>query len=312
LEGKGFKVLHGFSNYDSTWMTTSATFIGAHHYYELEAGNQDTRVGRPMMSLATHNPVLATLKLNGYRLQQIHGIDYFVNDRGKLDFIYPDEAPSSALRLFNLPYLNQLGGRKRRVSFESQSAVLNDRIAAIAAPGAGPWFTFAHVNLPAHAPGIAWPKLKYFEQVFRDRTALANTHMMTTVDRIRAQDPTAVIAIFGDHGPMRYNQIWGKGDPNAAFAEAGVTAETVALDRFGVMIAIASAGACDRYVYSELTPVNLMRAIFACLANDPSLLDKRAEDVALFGGARGALRRVTQDGRPLATWPLLEKPGGGK
>lgn len=312
LENKGFKVLHTFSNYDSTWMTTSATFIGAHHYYELEFGNQDTRVGRQMMSLATHNPVLATFKANGYRLQQVHGIDYFVNERGQLDFIYPEEALSSALRLFDLPVLNRLGGRKRRAAVESQTEVLEARIAELSKPAAGPWFTFAHVNLPAHAPGLAWPKLLHFEQVFRDRTATANAHMIATIDRIRRDDPNAVIAIFGDHGAMRYNQIWGKGDPNAAFAESGVSAETVTLDRFGVMIAVASAGRCDRFLYPELTPVNLMRAIFACLADDPAVLERRAEDVALFGGARGALRRVTRDGRPLATWQLFDKSAGEK
>lgn len=302
LESKGFKVLHTFSNYDSTWQTTLATFLGAHHYFKSEFGNADTRVGRPMMAGLTHNPVFATLQHNGYRMQQIHSLDYFVNERGNQEFIYPDEPASSALRVFNIPFLNKLGGRKRRMSVEAHRDVLNERIRIASDKSDGPWFTFSHINLPSHSPGLSWLQLKGFEKEFRDRTARANEHMLATIELITSLDPTAVIAIFGDHGAMRYHLIWGDGDPNAAFAKAGVSTETVTLDRYGIMIAIHSAGLCDDHIYTGLTPVNIMRAIFACLADDRSLLSRRADDISLFGGQKGSLRLTTENGKSLPSW----------
>ncbi|MGE0055331.1 MAG: hypothetical protein AB7S74_14085 [Hyphomicrobium sp.] len=306
LQARGFKVLHSFSNYDSTWQTTLATFLGAHHYYRFEFGNADTHVGRPMMAGRTHNPVFITLQRNGYRLQQIHSLDYFVNERGNQEFIYPDEASSSALRIFNIPFLNKLGGRKRRMTVEGQSEVLDARIRVASEKSSGPWFTFSHVNLPAHSPGLPWLQLKGFERDFRERTARANEHMLATIDRIKTLDPTAVIAIFGDHGAMRYHQIWGAGDPNQAFAEAGVSPEIVTLDRFGIMIAINSAGLCDDQVYPGLTPVNIMRTIFACLADDRRIASHHADDISLFGGKKGRLRLTAENGRILPQWQVYE------
>lgn len=301
LEQRGFKVLHTFSNYTSTWHTTTATFIGAHHYLRLAYGNDDTRIGRPMMAMMSHNPVLETLKSNGYLLQQIHGLDYFVNEQGRLDYIYPVESLSSALRLFDLPILNKLGGRKRRVSLETQTQVLYDRIAKPSAQTSEPWFTFSHVNVPAHAPGVPWLQLAGFVPTFRKNTELANAHMLEMVDRIKAADPNAVIVIFGDHGARRYNEVWGTGDPNDAFKAAGVTPETVTLDQFGIMIAV-HAPRCGDYVYPALTPVNIMRTVFACLAEDPALMTRRAADISLFGAIKNQLSLATQDGRMLAAW----------
>lgn len=304
LQSKGFKVLHTFSNYDSTWQTTLATFLGAHHYFKSEFGNADTRVGRPMMAGLTHNPVFATLRRNGYLLQQIHSLDYFVNERGIQEFIFPDEPASSALRVFNIPFLNKLSGHKRRISVETQREVLDDRIRIASERRDGPWFTFSHVGLPSHSPGLPWLQLKGFEKVFRDRTARANEHMLATIERIKSSDPMAVIAIFGDHGAMRYHRIWGEGDPNEAFAKAGISTETVTLDRYGIMTAVHSAGLCDEYIYTGLTPVNLMRAIFACLAEDRSMLSRRAEDISLFGGQKGTLRLTAKNGHILPNWRL--------
>jgi hypothetical protein len=309
LEQRGFKVLHTFSNYTSTWHTTTATFIGAHHYFKLAYGNDDTRIGRPMMAMMSHNPVLETLKSNGYRLQQIHGMDYFVNELGRLDYIYPDVTAASALRIFDLPILNKLGGRKRRVSLEAQTEALYARIPRPPSETSRPWFTFAHVNIPAHAPGLPWLQLGGFEQTFRENTKRANAHMLKTVDRIKAVDPEAIIVIFGDHGARRYNDVWGRDDPNEAFKKAGVTPETVTLDQFGIMIAVHPAGRCADFVYPAMTPVNIMRTVFACLAEDPGLVARHAADISLFAARRDRIRMATENGRILPSWqPYSPKP----
>jgi len=310
LRSRGFKIVGTFSNYDSTMQTTISTFLGAHHYYKSETGNADSQMGRPMMAGLLHNPVLHTLKQNGYSLQYVHGVDYFVNERGVIDYVYPQAPIHSALRVFRNPVLNGISGRKWRASVETHKVALFSRIQPPAEQTKQPWFTFAHVNLPAHGPGeLPWLQLARFEQTFRDRTVQANRHMLETIDRIKAADPQAVIIIFGDHGAMRYNKIWGGGEPNAAFQRAGVATEVVTLDRFGIMIAIHSAGLCDGYVYLTMTPVNMMRSVFACLAGDRKLLDRRVPDITLFGGKKkGELRLVAQDGVPRPTWERFQPP----
>ena len=261
-----------------------------------------------MMAGLIHNPVLFTLKNNGYRLQYIHQIDYFVNELGILEFIYPEPTALSALRAFGNPTLSSIAGRKRRVSLETQTRILYDRIPAPDKPGP-PWFTFAHVNLPAHAPpGGHWASLSSFEQIFRDRTIQANKLMLETVDQIKTKDPTAVIMIFGDHGAWRYQNIWGAGDPNENFRTAGVPTEMVTLDRAGIMIAIHSAGECNDYVYGGMTPVNMMRAVFACLAGDRKLLEGKAEDISLFQPHGRDLWLIAKDGLPLQHWKMFEIP----
>lgn len=48
------------------------------------------------------------------------------------------------------------------------------------------------------------------------------------------------------------------------------------------LIAIYSKGRCDSYVYPTVTPVNVMRVIFACLSGDRSLMQPLATDISLL------------------------------
>ena len=306
LEKRGFRVLHTFSNYRSTLQTTISVFMGMHHYYSTETGFDDTQKGRPLLAGVIHNPVLEVLKRNGYRLQYIHGLDYFVNEQGILDYMFPEKPVSSALRVFGVPLLKM----KRRITIEAQNEVLYSRLHPPAGADGEPWFTFAHVNLPAHADLAAdWRTLGGFGARYKRMTAAANTHMLETLDRIRAVDPDAVVIIFGDHGAHRYNRLAAAPDPNAAFAEAGISAEIAALDEFGIMIAIGSAGLCDGYVYDGMTPVNMMRSVFACLAEDRALLDGRAPDITLYRDKKRGLRLAARDGKALPAWETFEPEG---
>ena len=306
LEERGFKVVHTFSNYGSTWQTTLGMFLGQHHYYETVTGNADSQEGRPIMAGLIHNPVLHTLRNNGYRLQYIHGIDYFVNEPGVVEFVYPQGTALSALRAFGNPALSSIGGRKRRVTLDTQAAVLSKRFHPPPEQTQSSWFTFAHVNIPAHGPaGQNWKQLSWFEKAFRDRTIQANRHMLRTIEEIKSKDPKAIIVVFGDHGAWRYGTIWGRGDPNEAFQHEGVPTEIVTLDRVGIMIAIHSAGLCDDYAYEGLTPINIMRVVFACLSGERSLLRTRAEDISLLR-VNGKLWLLARDGVALPRWEVFQ------
>jgi hypothetical protein len=305
LRQRQFKVLHTFSNYRSTLQTAISVFLGKHHYYSTETGLSDTQKGRPLLAGVVHNPVLSTFKSNGYRLQYIHGLDYFVNEQGILDYMFPEKPITSSLRVFGLPLLKM----RRDITVAAQKEALYARIHPPASRDGAPWFTFAHVNLPSHSPSAAdWRTLGGFPARFREKTKLANAHMLETIDRIRAADPGAVIIIFGDHGGHRYNRLASGPDPATAFASAGVTPEIVALDESGIMIAFGSAGLCDAYVYEGMTPVNMFRSLFACLSDDKALLDDRAPDVTLYRNAQQQLFLMAKDGKALPTWEPFEPP----
>ena len=108
LEAAGFKVIHTFSNYTATWPTTLSFFLGEHHYYDLSSGVDDSKFGRSMMAGLSPNPVLQTLRNNGYRVQYIHHNDYFVTARGVLDFNYPEARADSALAVFGNPIIDRM------------------------------------------------------------------------------------------------------------------------------------------------------------------------------------------------------------
>jgi hypothetical protein len=310
LEERRFKIVHTFSNYYATWPTTLGVFIGAHHYYRMSQGVDDTKLGRSIMAGLARNPVLETLRDNGYRVQYVHGSDYFVNEQGTLDFLFPQEPLQAALRIYGSPLLNRIVGRSRQSrSLDEQKSVLLSRANGEPGPDGGPWFTFAHVVLPSHGPtDKGWLELKDFERTFVERTVRANAHGLEVIDRIRAKDPNAIIIIFGDHGAWRYRKVWLlDSDPNRAFERAGVSAETIALDLFGTMIAIRSNGRCDDYVQASMTPVNIMPTIFACLARDRGLLEQLADDISIFPRGR-ALFLVARDGQALPRWEPMQRP----
>jgi len=315
LEERRFKIAHTFSNYYATWPTALGVFIGAHHYYRMSEGVDDTKLGRSIMAGLARNPVLDTLRDNGYRVQYIHGIDYFVTEQGTLDYLFPQEPLYAALRIYGSPLFNSIAGNELvfagRRSLAEQTSTLLSRLPERPHGDSPPWFTFAHVGLPTHSrTDITWKELGDFEREFVERTIKANEHMLDLIDRIRAKDPSAVIVIIGDHGAWRYRKVWMLDrDPHRAFEQAGVTTETVALDLFGTMIAVHSNGLCDDYIYSTITPINVMRAVFACLAGDRSVLEERPEDISIFPLGRDLLR-VAQDGRPLPRWEKIDRRRG--
>ena len=129
--------------------------------------------------------------------------------------------------------------------------------------------------------------------------------MLRMIDKIWQADPDALIIVMGDHGSYRYSDAWKKGsyDPNTTFHAEGLDSDLVTLDYFGIMMAVGSHGKCDDLIYPTLTPVNLMRIIFACLSGDRTLLDKRAADISLY--PYGPYMTV-QDGKILKPWLKIE------
>jgi hypothetical protein len=291
LTARQFKVLDTYSNYWGTWETMLSIFLADHHYYELMAGVSDSRIGRSIMNGTASNPVLSVLKSNGYKVQYIEATDYLVKDQGNLDYDYPGgrEPMFSGLRIFNnpffdlLPFVKVAGAKPQTLEgyVNTMTDVLFKRLDETS-KGKAPWFTYIHFPLPAHAMG-PFRSLRSWEDVYRENTRKANSHMPPTIDRILEIDPDALIVIMGDHGSYRYSEAWkGAADPNEAFRKNGLDSNLLAVDYFGIMMAMRSRGQCDELMYQNMTPANLMRVIFSCLSGDRKLLDGKVADISIF------------------------------
>ncbi len=311
LERRGFRVAHTLSNYTNTWNTTLGIFLGRHHYYRLSWGNEDTKIGRELLAGRAHNPVLTTLRRNGYRLQLVNASDYFLTERGTLDFLYPDTQPHRVLKIFGSRRVDKLAFNKTDspASFAAQKNALSQRLAVMAADkGQQPWFTFFWVPLPSHASNrMPMSGVAAFQRRFVERTKTANAHMVDVMDRIIEVDPSGVIVIIGDHGAKSYSGVSAIGeDPNRAFTDAGIDVDTATLDHFGIMIAVRSGDRCNKLVYPGISPVNIMRVIFACLSNDADLLARKADDISIV--RRHRLWLAGREGKHLPRWETFEPP----
>jgi hypothetical protein len=324
LAVRNFKVLNTYSNYWGTWDSMLSVFLADHHYYDMTVGVYDSRIGRWIMNGTTFNPVLSVLKDNGYNVQYIEATNYLVKNRGNLDYVYPDvsgEPVYIGLRVFNNPLLDRLpsvkvAGAKPNTLVgyvNTMTEVLFKRLRQTI-KGGTPWFTYIHFPLPAHAGG-PFRSLRSWEDEYRENTRKANAHMPPTIDRILAIDPGALIIIMGDHGSYRYSEAWeGADNPNDAFKVNGLDSDVMALDYFGILMALRSRGQCDDFIYENMTPVNLMRVIFSCLSGDRELLKGRAVDISIFPhGLSGTvyvasgIYMTVKDGKILKPWIKMQR-----
>jgi hypothetical protein len=323
LAERKFKVLDTYSNYWGTWDSMLSVFLAEHHYYDLVAGVYDSRIGRWIMNGTTFNPTLSVLRDNGYRVQYIEATDYLVKDQGNLDYVYPDvsEPVYTGLRVFSnplldgLPFMKVTGAKpKTLVGYvNTMTDVLFNRLRETT-KGDAPWFTYIHFPLPSHAGG-PFRSLRSWEDVYRENTRTANAHMPGTIDKILAVDPEALIIIMGDHGSYRFSEAWvGAENPNDAFRANGLDSDLMTVDYFGIMMAVRSHGQCDDFIYENMTPVNLMRVLFACLSNDRELLNGKAEDSSIFPQgvtasmwAPSSLYMTVKDGKILKPWIKIDR-----
>jgi hypothetical protein len=313
LEKRRFRVVHTLSNYANTWATTLSFFSGSHHYYTMNFRNDDTTSGRDVLNGHAHNPVITTLRRNGYRVQFVHASDYFVSDQGDLDIAYAAKPRLNILRLYGSERLDDLVGLKDAASrarlLDQQDNYLLERIPEIAKAGAGPWFTFFWQPLPNHSEKrVFFTKQAGFAATFIERTQQANERMLRVVDRIIRDDPSAIVVVIGDHGAWRYaGAAYRDPDPNKAFEHYGITPQAATLDLFGAMIAIRSGGLCDDLVYRGLTPVNIMRVVFACLAERRDVLQGKADDISMFH-VNNRLWLTGREGTMLPVWQAFDPP----
>jgi hypothetical protein len=114
-----------------------------------------------------------------------------------------------------------------------------------------------------------------------------NRFLEQLIEKLVQQDPGAVIALVGDHGPMISNRCdW----------TADIGSEAEYSDRLGAILAIRWPEHYDgRYDDRIKTSINLFRYLLASLAkNDKALLDSLVTDDVYAQGSNGKLKIMSE------------------
>lgn len=133
-----------------------------------------------------------------------------------------------------------------------------------------------------------WHKKKeWLESKLYKNLALASNKITEEIlSFIIRNDPDSIIVILGDHGPYLY--LGFPIDKNDAFEEVGLTPKEFMDDRFNVFFAWRMPNG-DNYDLSQgmyMNNINLFTHIFAWMANDKSILEKRVRSESEFGSLK--------------------------
>ena len=139
-----------------------------------------------------------------------------------------------------------------------------------------PQFVIAHLYLPGHTPKI----FNYENRGDRERFLAsyeknfnrAATYLKQIIDHVRANDPNAILFVFGDHGALLSNGMDLEDDP-AFFLQ----------DRFGILGGMYPRDRCapeldEAESKGYMTSLDVVHAILACLSGGQSPLIEPRRD----------------------------------
>jgi hypothetical protein len=160
-----------------------------------------------------------------------------------------------------------------------------------------PFFLYAHISSP-HRPYMNDAQCNLLEahadrrgnRHFLEQLQCVNRQLEEFLSPILASDPGAIIILSSDHGPRLSVRL---GTPLHALSGRQVR------ESLGILNAFRLPARCQSALRPDLTPVNTMRIVFACLGDDePRLLPPKYFIVRPDSQQRGKLRRVSlREGR---------------
>ena len=155
-----------------------------------------------------------------------------------------------------------------------------------------PFFLYAHISSP-HRPYMNDAQCNLLEahadrrgnRHFLEQLQCVNRQLEEFLSPILASDPGAIIILSSDHGPRLSVRL---GTPLHALSGRQVR------ESLGILNAFRLPARCQSALRPDLTPVNTMRIVFACLGDDePRLLPPKYFIVRPDSQQRGKLRRVS-------------------
>jgi hypothetical protein len=269
----------GFRIFPNTFSEGSPTRVSWHALLAMEAGyaaDVSTKLGGgQLFSGAKPSPLMEIFKYNGYEITTLYKTSYLGTLKGPhIDRLVLAKAfspcDSGFVAKMVAKYLFWGACHLRsewfpdRVTPADAITQLTDVIAA----GAGkstPQLVIAHTDKPVHTPtGGAWRGTEAEISAFRKSYVAASKTAVENLDRIlsaiRAQDASAILLVFGDHGPTLSRAKTFDEDP-AFYVQ----------DRYGVLAGVYPKEVCKEtfdgpaskgyYTTPELT-----RLVVTCLA----------------------------------------------
>lgn len=242
------------SNYQSTLLSNSSTFAMKHHYAAKDVESYEAR-----SIIISDNPVLTTLKNNGYKTSLITQNPYLIINRPKMGYDYCNIAYD------DIPYIrdgfsiggNVMGDFKARAAGASQSG--NFYFVEKFTPG--------HISVYPNGNTIAQEREIYLENLRR-----GNIWLKEIITFIIKNDPGGIIIIDADHGG--YCGFAAMQDVLAKTQDPALL-ESI----FGAQLAIRwNDSASKEYDSGLKTNINLFRTVFSFLAEDKKYLHHMEDD----------------------------------
>lgn len=318
LSAAGFFVSeNNFANYSATLTSIGAMFLQHHHYNSILLGVADAVGVRDMVGGRLYNPTLEILKNNGYKIVYLHTDTYNFMGSDSLDSYYPPNCIHDSLLIFQSDRINKLramifGIRKPDARMTASSGagafreILYNALKKERADSK-PCFYYIKYAGAKHTPpdgsyswknsGDGWTG-EYIHYV-KD----ANPLILELVHDIVANDPSAIVIIYGDHGAWKYRNIWAGGskeeDVNQLIFDRGsIDGEVLALDLFGTFLAVRFPNGNSRLLDGE-TPVNMFRKLFSDLSGNSVLFRDKPSNNSYLERSRGELLMLVRDGTAL-------------
>lgn len=154
-----------------------------------------------------------------------------------------------------------------------------------------PFFLYAHLATP-HRPFLNDAKCNVLpldydrkdKHSFLEQVQCVNRHLTGLLVGLLARDPSAIVLLTSDHGPRH---------SVPALTPLYELDDVQIRESLGILSALRLPADCARHLRPNLTPINHMRLVFACLGgHEPNYIEERHFIARPDSPDRGGLRRV--------------------
>ncbi|MEH2503734.1 hypothetical protein V1290_002545 [Bradyrhizobium sp. AZCC 1578] len=215
--------------------------------------------------------ILGRLRLADYKIQSIQGSSYFGLLGAFWDFAIPARRPvldycwsvRSPLSFFYGLCSLPLPESMKYSDPLFQLRTITERVSYIAASET-PWFTFAHVLSPSHTAADFIYSDQGRKRRYRQHYMRALIELQQPIEELLSQiqtvDPTAIVIVHGDHGPI-VTRGWSESDDVTHL----YSSRLVEADRYEVTLAVFPRQFCREKLSRVAGTIGVLPAIFDCL-----------------------------------------------
>ncbi|PRP68192.1 sulfatase-like hydrolase/transferase [Nonlabens agnitus] len=282
MEALGFEFNHEYrSNYPSTLTSNSALFTGQQHLFE--NGNMESELYGARDLIVGNNPVISTLKRNGYRTNLILQHSYLMLNFPEVAYDYVNVSESD----LSVPLPDYWLDADYMQDFKNRMNAVDDR----------PQFFFLEILEPGHIPnnGIAADSEIYTAD-YKSQLLGVTEKLINLVNFIEEKDPNGIIIIAADHGG--YVGFENSLEPYHTVVEDPDLKRSI----YGSLFAIKAKNDFHRYGPHIRTSVTVFPVLFQYLAQQPPTdpeLDNSSFMFIKNGSERGVYQYFDPNGLPI-------------